>query len=174
MKLDVNRFESFPARVVLEGRLDPLKPDSDSLIGIGQVRIDLRVQKSNDEFYCQGEMTAKATLECARCLGEFERELSGKVDFIVSDKEKQSQWATEAIDDEDYLFLDSSGLSVDLTPIIRQAIVLSLSMKPICSENCRGFCSVCRVNLNKSSCNCQQKSTDPRWDALKDLANGQP
>ena len=79
----------------------------------------------------------------------------------------------EGIDDnEDYIFFKSSDLQADLSDIVRQAIILAVGMKPLCSEDCRGLCPDCGVNLNKQSCRCASEKIDPRWEGLKKLHNG--
>ena len=38
------------------------------------------------------------------------------------------------------------------------------------SEDCKGLCPGCRVNLNQAPCRCK-KQADPRWAALEQLLN---
>ena len=58
---------------------------------------------------------------------------------------------------------------IDLREMITEQIHLSLPVKPLCEENCRGLCSRCGVDLNKETCSCADGETDPRWEALKQL-----
>jgi uncharacterized protein len=40
-------------------------------------------------------------------------------------------------------------------------------MKPLCSEACKGLCPQCGTNLNRGSCECQNKWHDPRFEKLR-------
>ena len=55
---------------------------------------------------------------------------------------------------------------VDLDPILREQVLLSLPEYPVCQEGCKGLCSVCGKNLNEGECGCDRKVPDPRWAGL--------
>lgn len=56
---------------------------------------------------------------------------------------------------------------LDLNEIVFSDVVLDLPIKHICSEDCKGLCTVCGINLNTSNCNCLKKQVDPRLEILK-------
>jgi len=58
---------------------------------------------------------------------------------------------------------------IDLTEDIINTIVLSLPMKPLCSEECKGMCPRCGANLNKEKCDCVVEDIDPRMAILKNF-----
>lgn len=70
-------------------------------------------------------------------------------------------------DDIDYLLITDDEL--DLYDVVLGEILLSLPMKHLCSEDCKGICPTCGKNLNENSCNCAEKSIDPRLEVLKEL-----
>lgn len=57
---------------------------------------------------------------------------------------------------------------IDVGEEIRQAMVLALPLKPLCKENCKGFCPSCGTNLNVNACGCKAPSLG-LFDKLKDL-----
>lgn len=57
---------------------------------------------------------------------------------------------------------------IDVGEEIRQAVVLALPIKPLCQENCKGFCPSCGTNLNIKACDCKTQ-TPGLFDKLKDL-----
>jgi uncharacterized protein len=59
------------------------------------------------------------------------------------------------------------GEVIDLDEVIFEQVVLQVPMKPLCSESCRGLCPHCGVNLNKTTCNCQNEVIDERLAVLK-------
>ncbi len=43
---------------------------------------------------------------------------------------------------------------IDITEDIRQEIILGVSSKILCEEDCKGICTNCGVNLNNEECKC--------------------
>jgi uncharacterized protein len=58
---------------------------------------------------------------------------------------------------------------IDLDEIIKEQIYLSLPMKVLCSDQCRGLCPICGMNLNVSDCHCHREQGHPGFLKLKDL-----
>ena len=48
------------------------------------------------------------------------------------------------------------GKPLDLTDDVREDILLSLPLKFLCQEDCRGLCPHCGQNLNEGTCSCQE------------------
>ncbi len=171
MVLDLRRFAEFPAEASLAAEAGAFKPFAEGVTTVGKVQLDLAIQKSGEEYFCQGEVTATYTVECSRCLAETEKQVSQRTEFIVCGTDQTTAHAAKGIDDEDYVYFRGSDLCADVTEQVRQALILSLPMKPLCSDNCRGLCPVCGVNLNKETCTCRKDIRDPRWEGLKPSAN---
>jgi uncharacterized protein len=72
-------------------------------------------------------------------------------------------------EEEGYFFADPSSAFFEIDDLVREAVILSVPAKPLCSENCKGLCPVCGTDLNRSTCSCAKKDIDPRWDQLKGL-----
>ncbi len=167
--MDLSQFESFPAHVELSAEPERITIDYDCVVRVNAGRLDLNIQKSGEEFYCQGNALASVRLTCARCLEEFDFELTNNTDFIVCSQEWHRSHGGIR-DNEDYVFFSGGELQADLTDILRQAIIISLSLKPLCKEDCRGLCPSCGTNRNEESCQCQVRQTDDRWEALRKLS----
>jgi uncharacterized protein len=167
MILDLRAFEEFPAKAVIQADSGELSPFADSVICVESVRVELAVQNSADEYFCQGQVVVRVALECARCLVRFEQELSGTIDFIACSEEDATKH--RGGDSEEYVPFTGNDLSVDLVEPVRQALTLVLPMMPVCTEDCRGLCSSCGANLNEKNCDCKNETTDSRWDGLKGL-----
>ncbi len=91
----------------------------------------------------KGEISFEVRFTCSRCLARFTRTIS------VTDFQYRLR-----IEDPDRL--------IDLTDKIREDIILALPYKPLCSEECRGLCPTCGVNLNSGSCDCRtQQAGNP-------------
>ena len=55
--------------------------------------------------------------------------------------------------------------TIDLGPLVRDAIVLELPMAPLCREDCLGLCPQCGADRNEAECSCVAPR-DPRWANL--------
>jgi uncharacterized metal-binding protein YceD (DUF177 family) len=83
MKLFLRDFETFPAQSCLEAGPGQIQIDYDGVCDVKKATAELEIQQSGDEFFCQANITAVVTLECARCLVPFSADLKSRTDFII-------------------------------------------------------------------------------------------
>jgi uncharacterized protein len=167
MKIDLNRTsEDFSQRLELEDSPEALELKADGVTFVKPVRVELLVFKNKDQLVCQGKVTVSVKLECSRCLAGYDHTVSSDLNFVVD-----LTGGPEAAESEEegYFVADPSATSFEINDPVREAVILSLPLKPLCSEECRGLCPICGIDLNRSKCGCVQKETDPRWDQLKGL-----
>ena len=98
--------------------------------------------------------------DCVRCL----ERCSGEIE--VSSRELFTEGDTS---EDTYGF---SGEAVDLSEVVRDLVIMSLPVVPLCSPDCRGLCQLCGASLNLGPCSCDRQASDPRWAALDQLHNG--
>lgn len=115
------------------------------------VKLDLEIFNTDDSFVVEGELKAELILSCSRCLQKY----SSPIELDISEDVLKTE-----MEDEEELYLDD---------IIVDNILLSLPMKPLCSEDCRGICPQCGQNLNEGECDCEIDTVDPRLEKLKDF-----
>ena len=58
---------------------------------------------------------------------------------------------------------------IDLDELVMSDLLLTLPMKHLCREDCKGLCAQCGKNLNEGDCGCIKKPVDPRLEALRKL-----
>lgn len=92
----------------------------------GPLRYDIEVQKMEGSLLVRGDLSLKLRCECARCLKPFTRKL------------ELEDWACHVPLEGDEKVAVTSDC-VDLTPFIREDIVLELPQHPLCSSGCRGL-----------------------------------
>lgn len=173
MVICFSKIESFPAKITLSQGKEEISCKIDLLDEVKNAEVALQIQESEDEYFCQGELKAIAVLECARCMKSFEEEINNRFDFVVSSEAARTKYNKEATDTEDYVMLDKSGTSADINELLVNIVQLSVSLKPICKEDCKGLCNSCGVDLNENSCNCVVRPKDSRWVALSKLSQQQ-
>lgn len=104
-------------------------------------------------------VTVNLRVNCDRCLEEFEREYNYSFEHVLVNELNT--------DSDEFILLEQFQL--DLDDLVLSDILLNLPSKLLCSEDCKGLCSKCGQNLNKGSCDCQDKFVDPRFAVLGEL-----
>jgi uncharacterized protein len=84
-------------------------------------------------------------------------------------KPQSEQAAGEQLIEEDVSLSFYQGDEVDLAPLLREAMILSLPTVPLCSDECRGLCPHCGANRNVGRCGCHDDWVDPRLAVLRSL-----
>ncbi|MFP7759879.1 YceD family protein [Marisediminicola sp. LYQ85] len=145
-----------------EKLVDAVVPEGfgNAVIGVptgGEVHIDVRLESLHDGILVSADVTATAVGECVRCLTDVE--LPIEVDI-------QELFAYSHDEAFDYEVQDDS---IDLEPLVRDAVVLSLPFQPVCQENCPGLCPTCGARLLDDPGHEHEAPIDPRWAALSGL-----
>jgi uncharacterized protein len=170
MKLQLGQFDEFPVTVTLVATPSEIAPEritNPEILAVKGLTAKLSVQKAEAEYFCQGEVVAELTIECARCLAPFERKLAEPLDFIAAPLEsKAAHESGREIDSEDYVYYSGNDVSADIFDQVEQTLVLAIDLKPLCREDCAGLCQSCGKNLNDGPCGCVQEKVDPRLEVL--------
>lgn len=128
----------------------------------GDILVKLVIDKRPDDLNLKAKVLSSAKLDCDRCLRKFEKELRSNFKIYYSSKYSDSE-------EQNTRHLSLSNPIIDLLDDVRSSLVLSLPIKLLCEENCKGLCPNCGVNWNQQECACHAEQTDSRWEALKDL-----
>ncbi len=111
-----------------------------------------------------GGAVVTLAIPCARCLEpvEYTCELGfdQELDMNASAEER-----VKNLDEQMYL----SGYTLDVDQLVCSELTLSLPMKVLCKEDCKGICNRCGANLNFETCCCETRSPDPRMAAIQDI-----
>ena len=109
------------------------------------------------------ELSAKVStvLECIcdRCLENFDKPLECSILEVLKKED-----AVQTDENPDAIYFQ--GNSIELDEIVLNDIILSLPIKCVCSDDCKGLCPSCGQNLNVGKCSCDTRTSDPRFDAL--------
>jgi uncharacterized protein len=130
----------------------------------GDITAEVEVTVMGTDILVQVTGQSGAELICDRCGDEFHRQLKGAVKTLYSRKQEN------CADSDEVRYLSPSETEIDVREDIRDAIAVSLPAKILCKEKCKGLCSQCGAKLGSKACHCKQSSSDPRWDALKNIS----
>ena len=128
---------------------------------VGEIEFKATIDRRDKDLNLKAEISSDAELLCDRCLSTFELNITAKINSYFSDKLSRLE--------DDIKPLRLNNQTIDLSEEIRSAFVLSLPIKLLCTESCKGLCPTCGANWNKSICSCHLNNTDSRWDKLKEL-----
>nr|WP_204249389.1 DUF177 domain-containing protein [Frondihabitans sp. PAMC 28766] len=146
-----------------ESELDLVVPAKlgEGLIAVPEgstLEIDLRIEVLHDGLLTSGHVSAEAVGECSRCLKPIDQ--SVEVDFA----ELFAYSDDEAFD---YRVQDDH---VDLEPVVRDAVVLSLPFQPVCRPDCPGLDPETGERVEDMVDYHPREVLDPRWAVLGELS----
>jgi uncharacterized protein len=123
--------------------------------------LTVRLESATEGVLATGSVAGELRGECGRCLVDFAEafELSFLELFAYPNS------ATEATTDEDEV-ARLEGDRLDLEPVVRDTVVLSLPLTPLCRPDCAGLCSECGERLDDLPAGHSHVQIDPRWRAL--------
>jgi DUF177 domain-containing protein len=131
------------------------------------IELDLRLEAVMEGVLVTG--TAAATLEgeCVRCLEPIHDDV--EVDLQELFVYDEDDTVTDDSDDEELGVSRMDGDLLDLEPLVRDAVVLSLPFQPLCQDDCPGLCPECGARLADDPGHRHDEPIDPRWAALAGL-----
>lgn len=130
---------------------------------------------TNRSILATGRFNTVISTTCSRCLDDFEHPLEFELSaefFPTGSILSTTPTSIDEIQEADGFTIGEDHI-LDLSEALRQNIVLSLPVKPICKPDCAGLCQKCGQDLNQGQCECPNEHSDPRWAPLKQLLSDQ-
>jgi uncharacterized protein len=129
----------------------------DELIHVATpLRYDLEVEKLEDALLVQGKLQLGLDCECVRCLKPFKQKLD------------LPHWTVHLPlkgDDK----VETNGDFVDLTPHIREDILLAFPQHPLCKADCAGMPKGAAAKVKKASGAGKKVKDSSAWAELDKL-----
>ena len=135
------------------------------------VELDLRLEAVMEGVLVTGTAHASLVGECVRCLEPITASDRSSIDvsfqelFVYDDGDRDTE------DDETSRL---EGDLLDLEPLLRDAVVLTLPFQPVCQDDCPGLCAECGARLADDPGHQHDAAIDPRWAALQQLGKQDP
>jgi uncharacterized protein len=151
-----------------ESPIDP-RGENAGLLDASIVDVDalVRATHTNPGVYFEGSVDAHVAAQCARCLTP--------IDTPVHADFAEQYYATAPVDTGVGVVeapLDAktigSDFKIDLTPLLREELILATPVAALCRPDCAGLCPVCGEDLNERP-HAHDEAIDPRWTALQEL-----
>jgi uncharacterized protein len=113
----------------------------------------------------QGQLNAR----CSRCLTDTQADVAVKFqEEYVPMVDADTGSPVRLPPDNDETFRIDKRFDLDLREALRQYILISEPVSPLCREDCAGLCPECGADLNAGPHQCEQPP-DERWSALTGL-----
>ncbi len=153
----------------------------------GALAVGLDLTKVEQTICVTGVIEGTAVRECVRCLKDFEEPMAFSLRVVfepepnakpkagalaakrVDARRKQAepvQLETDETGDEIYHY---QGDRLDLAPMLREQVILSAPMHPLCKEDCAGLCAHCGKDLNEEPCQCPVEPERSPFHVLRGL-----
>ena len=151
-----------------------------SLIAVPEgdlVELDIRLESVAQGVLASAEIYAVAHGECIRCLDPVEVVIDRKIQELyryepTNEKGRKKRREDEDVDLEGEEELQMEGDLMDLEIPIIDAIILTLPVNPLCSDECLGLCPDCGEKWEKLPEGHAHEVIDARWSGLDGLDFG--
>jgi len=125
------------------------------------LRGDVLFTRTRDGLLAEGQLETVLDSECVRCLALFSLPLTLQLDDLTF---ALSQTASKG---SPYRISEHGW--IDATLALREQIMLNMPLRVLCRPDCKGLCSHCGQDLNTGTCDCEERTVDPRLEILRDL-----
>ncbi len=119
------------------------------------VHVEAEYRFDGEGVAVEGNLSTQTEVNCSRCLKAFKHPVS----FGFSEYFSKHPEPDEGV----YGF---AGEAIDLDTMLEDNIIMSLPMRFLCGEDCKGLCGVCGKNLNEGECGCDRDPVDSALSAL--------
>lgn len=131
------------------------------------------IREEDSEFRVEGELKGLLVHECVRCLGEFTS--PANISFQARYRDPRYRRARRTDTDEREGTRDPDDVEsypvvkqrIALHDLLREHVILSVPMQPLCSDGCRGLCQTCGHSLNVSVCGCKETPIESPFAVLR-------
>ena len=171
MRIDVRELELGPLALKGEILQSELGFDPSEIQVLAQIQIDLMAERQALEVRIRGRLRTDVGLACSRCLEPVQFPVTTEFDQFYESNAEHPLHGEIALHERDTEIGFFSGDFIEVSDIAREQILLSLPMKPICREDCKGLCPYCGKNRNLKDCNCESVLVDPRLVQLLKIKN---
>lgn len=158
--LGTSETYTFEGPAVLEGL--ELKSELKGEVEITVIEEGFNVNVSN--------FSVKVLGNCFKCL----KKITESITIDSTERIFYSKMPELVTDPNESFEVDQKRLSIDLSEMLRQEIILHFPSNSVCSKSCKGICPICGKNSNKEQCSHEvQEELQPESNfplaKLKDL-----
>ena len=131
--------------------LEPSELRADSTLFLKTIYVQIQLDRNDPYLRLNYRISAFASLICDRCLEDYEQPLNaeGMLVFVLGGSTRD-----RSQDEDEIKYLSAETTELDLSKDLHDILMLSLPLKSLCKDDCKGLCSGCGCNLNEDTCDC--------------------
>jgi uncharacterized protein len=155
----------------------------DDAVVRGPLAVSLDLTNVEGLVAVTGVLEGTIVRECVRCLKEYEDPLAFSVRAAFIQEPKSAPRHPKRVDlrkaraevveaeqeeepDDQYQY---QGNQLELAPMLREHMILSAPMQPLCGDDCLGLCARCGKNLNEGPCSCAAEPPIPTFRVVQGM-----
>jgi uncharacterized protein len=120
----------------------------------------LNLTRTSLGILVEGSLQGKLGLECVRCLSSYDQILTALFEDLFVYPASRA--------DDPLLAIPETAI-LDLTPVLREYLLLDVPIQPLCRPDCKGLCPICGESISENKCDHHETEIDPRFEVLKKL-----
>jgi uncharacterized protein len=124
----------------------------------GEISTKVKLNKLSDQIIIDVSSDLSAEFECDRCTRKYENKIVSNYQMIYLVRSQNT-----VSDDFNVTFISKDTDKIKLDNDVREFAILSIPMKKLCKEDCKGLCAGCGVDLNYEECKCDKEQLNPIW-----------
>ena len=168
LSLNLNTIRTAHDRIEQVYRPGQFDADEDFRV-VAPVSLAFDIFKGKQQFRLAGGVKTTLELRCSRCLEPFTAPVDQEFDLRYQPHTVNKGEGEREIEEDDLTTAFYDNDEIDLGHLMHEQFVLSLPMKPLCGDACKGLGPICGTNLNRGTCDCKPVWEDPRLAALREL-----
>lgn len=165
MLIDIDRLPKEGLRLSRDFEFASLDLIEENAVVLEPAHAEVFIRLAGEEIFVEGQVSARLSFVCARCLTPFDFPVSSRFDLVYLPEELDP--LSESLSDEEIEKMYYSGRQLDLRSVILEQLNLTLPGKPLCSAECEGICTVCGELIRSGKCSCLVKEPHPGWNRIK-------
>jgi uncharacterized protein len=169
VRIELDKLEGQSAGFAHTYAPDELVLDDEHARLVEPPQVNVRLRRSGHDVRLQGEIRARAEVDCDRCLKSVEVPIETTFDVTYVPASDYVEGDDAELQAEDLSLSVYEDGAIDMDELVREQVLLAMPARALCTEDCKGLCPACGANRNETDCECEARETDPRWKALKDL-----
>jgi uncharacterized protein len=123
-------------------------------------------RKIIEDIRLAGNLSVRLELGCARCLEPIAYPVERSFELLYRPEGSDAGQEEISVSGAESEIGYYSGNGLVLEDTLREQVLLSVPLRLLCRDDCKGLCSQCGKNLNVGSCSCAPQA-DPRWHVLE-------
>ena len=121
------------------------------------ITFDIVLTNAGEGILASGMIHAHVVGECDRCLEPAEFDIASEIDeYYLFDRTAPSEEDDSEDDEVEFSFVNDDN-TICLDDAISSALLMETPYIVLCSDDCKGLCPDCGINLNLHTCNCAEE-----------------